>query len=172
MYKRQILDFLNGAKGFFLLGILFACLSTLADMIRPKIIEFTVDGILGDSSFALPGLLQNWLDGLGGVSGLRAMLWLPALGVVVCSLIAAVLRYFYQLYTTKGSETFVKSMRDKLFGHIQHLSCGWHSQHQTGDIIQRCTTDVEELSLIHIYTLSKKRSGVVMGPLLISWSTT
>lgn len=143
----MILDFLRGAKGFFLLGILFACLSTLADMIRPKIIEFTVDGILGDSSFALPSLVQNWLDGLGGVAGLRAMLWLPALGVLVCSLIAAVLRYFYQFYTSKGSETFVKSMRDKLFGHIQHLSCAWHSQHQTGDIIQRCTTDVEEVKM-------------------------
>lgn len=139
----MILDFLKGAKGFFLLGILFACLSTLAEMLRPKVIEFTVDGILGDQSFVLPGPLQLWVDRLGGAAALLNMLWLPALAVVVCSLLAAGLRYFYQMFTVKGSETFVKSMRDKLFGHIQHLSCQWHSTHQTGDIIQRCTTDVE-----------------------------
>ncbi len=144
----MVLGFLKGAKGLFLLGILFACLSTLAEMIRPKIIEFTVDGILGDQSFTLPGPLQLWLDRFGGgVAGLLARLWVPALAVVACSLAAALLRYFYQMFTVRGSETFVKSMRDQLFGHIQRLSCQWHSTHQTGDIIQRCTTDVEMVKM-------------------------
>ena len=43
----------------------------------------------------------------------------------------------------KGSEGFVKALRDRLFSHIQKLPFAWHSQHQTGEIIQRCTSDVE-----------------------------
>ena len=69
----------RGAKGFFLLGILFACLSTLAEMLRPKVIEFTVDGILGDQSFVLPGPLQLWVDRLGGAAALLNMLCVSAL---------------------------------------------------------------------------------------------
>ena len=43
----------------------------------------------------------------------------------------------------KGSERFVKSLRDALYGHIQRLPYRWHVQNPTGDIIQRCTSDVE-----------------------------
>ena len=43
----------------------------------------------------------------------------------------------------KGSERFVKSLRDALYGHIQRLPYRWHVQNATGDIIQRCTSDVE-----------------------------
>ncbi len=34
-------------------------------------------------------------------------------------------------------------VRDTLFDHIQRLPYAWHNSHQTGDIIQRCTQDVE-----------------------------
>lgn len=140
---QMILDFLRGAKLYFVLSAIFACLSTLLDMVRPKIIQFTIDGILGDEAYTLPRFLSRWLDSLGGMDFLRTHLWAPALAVIACTLVAVFLRYFYQTNTVKGSESFVKSMRDKLFDHIQHLDVQWHSEHQTGDIIQRCTTDVE-----------------------------
>ena len=142
---RMIWDFLKGARGYFAAGILFACLASLLDMIRPKIIEFTVDGILGDKVFALPALLRRGLDALGGIPYLRQNLWISAVAIVVSTLAAVAMRYLYQQNTVKGCETFVKTMRDQLFEHIEHLSIRWHSEHQTGDIIQRCTTDVEEV---------------------------
>lgn len=37
----------------------------------------------------------------------------------------------------------MKSLRDALYGHIQRLPYSWHVQNPTGDIIQRCTSDVE-----------------------------
>ena len=37
----------------------------------------------------------------------------------------------------------MESLRNTLFGHIQRLPYAWHNSHQTGDIIQRCTQDVE-----------------------------
>ena len=45
--------------------------------------------------------------------------------------------------TAKGSENFVKSLRDALYRHIQRLPYAWHVRHSTGEIIQRCTSDVE-----------------------------
>ncbi|MBR1781177.1 MAG: ABC transporter ATP-binding protein [Oscillospiraceae bacterium] len=143
----MLFGFLRGAKRYFILGILFACLSTLMDMARPKIIEFTVDQVLGEQSGTLPALIEGWIDALGGAAFLKAHLWIPALAVIACTLVAVVLRYFFQINTAKGGETLVKSMRDQLFDHILHLSCAWHSEHQTGDIIQRCTTDVEEVKM-------------------------
>ena len=48
-----------------------------------------------------------------------------------------------RLFLAKGSEGFVKGIRDELYSHIQRLPFAWHTAHQTGEMIQRCTSDVE-----------------------------
>lgn len=139
--RRLIADFLKGATPYFALGMVLATLSALAEMVRPKIIQYTVDGILGQGS--LPALLSRTFT----VEWLRQNLWLPAVAVVVFTAAAEALRYGYHICTAKGGERFVKTMRDELFGHIQQLGAVWHSAHKTGDIIQRCTSDVEEVKV-------------------------
>ncbi|MCD8151227.1 MAG: ABC transporter ATP-binding protein/permease [Clostridiales bacterium] len=143
--KDMMLLFLRGGKRYFAGAILFACLSSLADMIRPKIIEYTVDGILGSSTDAIPAFVLNLFAGVGGLAWLRSHLWVPALAVILSTLLAVALRYVYEMCVVKGGETFVCQMRDHLFSHLERLSADWHSAHQTGDILQRCTTDVEEV---------------------------
>ena len=53
--------------------------------------------------------------------------------------------YLYRSQTAKAGETFAKNMRDILFAHVQRLPMKWHDGVQTGDIIQRCTADVETI---------------------------
>jgi len=43
----------------------------------------------------------------------------------------------------KGAERLINNLRVKLFSHTQKLPFKWHTEHLTGDIIQRCTSDVE-----------------------------
>jgi ATP-binding cassette, subfamily B, bacterial len=38
-----------------------------------------------------------------------------------------------------------KRVRDFLFDHIQRLSFTYHGQTPTGDLIERCTSDVDSL---------------------------
>ncbi|MCD8324981.1 MAG: ABC transporter ATP-binding protein/permease [Clostridiales bacterium] len=143
--KDMLLLFMRGATGYFICAILFACLSALADMIRPKIIEYTVDGILGNSADSIPDFILSFFAGRGGLAWLRSHLWVPALAVIAATLVAVALRYIYEMCVVKGGENFVCNMRDHLFSHLERLSADWHSSHQTGDILQRCTTDVEEV---------------------------
>jgi len=42
-------------------------------------------------------------------------------------------------------ETVAWRLRNTLYGHIQKLPYDWHVSCQTGDIIQRCTTDVDNI---------------------------
>ena len=46
---------------------------------------------------------------------------------------------------TKGAETLVKTARDSLYAHIERLPYAWHMKNRTGDIIQRCTSDIETI---------------------------
>ncbi|MBF1115668.1 MAG: ABC transporter ATP-binding protein, partial [Solobacterium sp.] len=139
----MIWHFLRGSKVYFGLSILFACLVSLLELINPRIIAFTVDAVIDHKDVVLPEGIQNCVDTVGGIAFLRHNLWVIAIVVVIVALLAVSCRYFFQSFTAMGSERLVKTMRDDLFTHIMHLPFKWHSENHTGDIIQRCTSDVD-----------------------------
>lgn len=142
-----ILFFLNGSKRYFIGAIFFACLVSLLDLIDPKIISFTVDTVLGDSTTTIPTFIENIINSFGGITWLKSHLGVIALCVIGVSIIAALCRFLFNLCNTKGAEKLVHTMRNELFDHILHLPFSWHSENQTGDIIQRCTSDVEQIKI-------------------------
>ena len=121
-----------------------AALSSLADMITPQIIRVTVDNVLGGQSPAnLNPFVRGLLEAAGGAEGLRNRLWIMALAVVIVAVIKVATLYGFRVMNARGSETLVKTMRDTLYGHIERLPFQWHMKNHTGDIIQRCTSDIE-----------------------------
>ena len=139
-----IWHFLKGSRGFFLLCMLCAAVSALADMAAPQIVRVTVDQVIGGAS---PEGLSPWvrslLEAAGGAARLRVNLWIPALAIVVVALFKAGSQYGFRVYNAKGGETLVKTMRDTLYTHISRLPFSWHMRNHTGDIIQRCTSDID-----------------------------
>ena len=136
--------FLKGCKTFFFLCMLCAAISALADMIAPQIVRVTVDQIiLGKSADSLHPAVPRALEAFGGVEKLRERLWIMALAVVAVAIVKCAAQYGFRVCNAKGCETLVKTMRDTLFRHIERLPFQWHMQNHTGDIIQRCTSDIE-----------------------------
>lgn len=142
-----ILFFLRGSKKYFVGAIFFACMVSLFDMINPKIISYTVDAVLGDDSSALPTFVENIINNIGGIEFVKSNLWVVALSVIGVAIVGAFCRYLFNILNTKGAEKLVHTMRNDLFDHILHLPFSWHSENQTGDIIQRCTSDVEQIKI-------------------------
>lgn len=103
--------------------------STVLNALIPRIFSFTVDRVLVAD----------------GISYLKENLWILAVLVAGIALANGIAVYLYRSNTAKAGETFAKNMRDLLFYHVQRLPMSWHSENQTGDIIQRCTTDVETI---------------------------
>lgn len=139
----MILWFLRGSIRYFAAGGFFACAAALLDLINPRVIGFTVDAVLGDTSAAVPSAVLRVLETFGGLKGLRAHLWWIALFVAGTALLSVCCGYGYRLLTARGAERFVRRMRDRLFEHIAGLPFSWFGENHTGDIIQRCTADVE-----------------------------
>ena len=135
--------FLKGAKRYFLVTILAASLTALADMLQPQIIRAAVDCALGGKEADFPAFVMDLVDRVGGFSYLGQHLWIMALAVLAVALLQVVSQYAFRVFNTKASETLVKTMRDLLFSHIQHLPFSWHMKNRTGDIIQRCTSDID-----------------------------
>ena len=123
------------------LGLLCSMLNTAFNSLTPQIIRMTVDSIIGSEE--LPG----WFTALGLQRLLQGdtarVLLLAAAAVLAAAILSGVFSFLARINTARASENAIKSLRDALYGHIQKLPFSWHTAHQTGEIIQRCTSDVE-----------------------------
>ena len=135
--------FLKGAKRYFLVTVIAAAVTALADMLQPQIIRAAVDCALGGKEADFPPFVMNAVNSIGGFAYLGRNLWIMALAILVVAVFQVASQYIFRVYNTKASETLVKSMRDQLFSHIQRLPFSCHMGNRTGDIIQRCTSDIE-----------------------------
>jgi len=142
---RLLWEFLRGSKRYFLLAILSAAVTALADMLNPQIIRAAVDNAIGGKEADFPAFVMALVEKLGGFAYLGQNLWIMALAVIVVAACQVVSQYIFRVSNTTAAETLVKTMRDRLFGHIQKLPFSWHMKNRTGDIIQRCTSDIDTM---------------------------
>ena len=145
-FKRRLLwRFLKGSRALFLLSMLCAALSALADMLSPQIVRVTVDHVLGGKTGSLNPIITTLVEKLGGFVYLAEHLWVLAAALLLTALAKVLALYGFRVSNTKAAERLTKTMRDTLFLHIEHLPFSWHMKHHTGDIIQRCTSDIDTL---------------------------
>lgn len=139
---RLVSSFLDGSKRWFLAAILSTVGLALTNMLTPQIVRVTVDSVLGSEPFDLPPFLADLLNRLGGAGVLREKLWM--IGIVIVGIAVFGFAFFYgsRVFNTKAAETLVKTMRDKVFRHLLALPDDWYGKNRTGDIIQRCTSDI------------------------------
>ncbi len=159
-----VLYFLKGSKRYFARSVFFACMVSLLDLINPKILSFTVDSVLNDLPSSLPGFVNDIIAGIGGTQFLKEHLSYISLTVIAVACVGALSRYLFRLNNSRGAETLVQRMRNTLFEHILHLPFSWHSENRTGDIIQRCTSDVETIKVF----LSEQLTALVRILVLIT----
>lgn len=133
----------KGFRWMLAVSVVMTVLAVGFNFLTPQVFRFTVDSVLGDKAFDLPEFAVTWLEALGGREFLRNNLLICAAASLICSVLSGMSNYFCRLSMAKASEGMMYKLRDKLYAHIQKLPYHWHVQHQTGDIIQRCTSDVE-----------------------------
>ena len=163
------MTFLQGSLGLFAVSILCNLFMTFLLVLIPQLIGFTVDSVIGTEEVS--SSYEIFVRIFGGIERLKENIWLIALVVVALSLVTALFRYGNNFFTLHANQIMLKRMRDTLFSHLQRLPLSWHHTHNTGDIIQRCTSDVDAISnfvsgqLVHHDRLPARRRGVFGGVL-------
>ncbi len=190
--RSMLLLFLRGSRCFFASSVLASAAVAALDMVTPQVIRVVVDGCLSDRAQSLPGLVRRLLERSGGRDFILRHFYLVALVIAGTALLSALFQYLTNYLNARGTERMAKTMRDLLFSHIERLPFSWHMRNQTGDIIQRCTSDVtmvrdfisEQLvqvvrivvlilfSLAFMVTMSLRLSAVVFlsVPVIIGYS--
>ena len=136
--------FLKGSVYLFAISIVASAFGTVLSAITPKIIGFTIDSVLDD--VPVKDAYQSIVNLFGGIEHIKANIWIIAILIAGIAAFSLIFNYCRRYFTTRANQKMMQGMRDRLFSHIQKLPLSWHMQHQTGDIIQRCTSDADTIS--------------------------
>ena len=158
----------------YLMAILATLLASLFLFSVPYIIKSAFD-LVGNKELSSPlwGIDQIllWRDPSdtfgGGVFGKLA--WAGLLTVLFTA-VASFFTFLHGRLASLSSETVAKTLRDKLFDHIQKVPCRDLEGMETGDLVQRCTSDVETLRVFladHLTTLARSTLTVVVAVVIM-----
>ena len=168
--------FFKGAKKYFAVAVIASFITTVFNSLTPQIFRFTIDSVLDGDKY--PYLSEH--------------LWVIAGVIVGVAMLSGVSMFFSRFFTARAGENFAENMRNALYTHVQRLPSAWHDKNQTGDIIQRCTSDVEVIrnfvvtqllevfrtvfligvSFAMMWSMNRKLSGIVLlfVPVIVAYS--
>lgn len=107
--------------------------------------KFAVDFILLEDStvkIGLPKFITNFIK--QGDSKLE-MLYLLGVALILMQVVRAIFMFTSGRQNAQFSENVAANIRVNLYDHIQNLSYSYHTHAETGDLIQRSTSDIDTI---------------------------
>jgi len=94
------------------------------------------------SLLLLRHVIDNLLDQDAQPANFAEMLALTALSFIIIATSQGVFSFLSSAWAAETAEGIAVRLRDFMFDHLQHLSFTYHDQMQTGELIQRSTSDI------------------------------
>jgi len=151
---KKLFEILDKWKYQYITAAVFLVISMGFRMLEPRVLQITVDKII--SFFISKGTIQ-----IAGSDFITKFLYsfLPEIKIenaavilfslggmfIVISLLRSLSGFSSSAITASSTEKAMKKLRDTLFLHLQHLPMDYYSKTPTGELIQRCTGDVETI---------------------------
>lgn len=151
---KKLFQILGKYKIYYILSSVMLITAIFIRMLEPKVLQITVDKVIvyfqsgGNINFVPDDTITKFfysilpqlkMENLQGV--------LISLGIIflIISLLRGLFAFSATAISASSTEKATKNLRDRLFSHIQALPIAYHSKTPTGELIQRCTGDVETL---------------------------
>ena len=144
MHRKSLVKQLFRKNAIWFLGA-FVCTvaCVVLDYIIPLVLAETLDHYLSGK----PSVLPEFMTGLIGVYADQDYvvhhLYLVGLAIVGLNLLNGVFSYGKGRFQAQAGENVSRDLRNMLYDHIQRLPFSYHMRAETGDLVQRCTSDVD-----------------------------
>lgn len=135
---RKLLRHMQGNVLLYSIAMAAVLLTTLFALTIPLMIRFAIDQVIGgavaDTAFA------GWMQRISG-----STLFGVAILIILASLLRALFLFIKGVASAAASEAISKNLKDKVMQHLHEVKFEFFSTHDTGDLIQRATSDVETI---------------------------
>jgi len=149
---KKLFEILGKWKYEYIAASLLLIVSVGFRLLEPKILQMTVDKIIaffvtgkGNTVTADDGITNFFYWILPELKIENSGMILIYLGVIflMIALLRGVTMLSSSTISAASTEKAMKKLRDRLFSHLQHLPMKYFGKTPTGELIQRCTGDVE-----------------------------
>lgn len=138
---------MKGNRLLYIGAIICIAMGTFFSILNPLVIKVTIDSIIGGRGFEVPLWLKDILEEIIQNRDMMSGLILAALTLIVLTAVRGFFLYFKGKWSATAAERIAKQLRDEIYNHLQHLPYEYHVKAKTGDLIQRCTSDIEQIRM-------------------------
>ncbi len=188
---KKIFKFMEGHKLEYCLAIISMLVSLTAYTLMPTVLRSSIDNVFLNKPVE-SGRLLKLFNFMGGQQHIRENIYLIAFVVVGIIGVRGLFLFLQKKLAAKAVEATIKNIRDSLYDHIQRLPYDYHVKSDTGDLLQRASSDVDSLRkflfiqfldliacgfiilrvLLIIFKMNKKMvlASVAILPILLAYS--
>lgn len=150
---KKLFQILDQWKYRYLLAAVLLAVSIAVRMLEPKVLQLIVDRVVvfflqGNtkpaSSDRVVDFMVSFLPAMN-IGNLQTILIYLAILFLLISLARGSFMFVSSALSAASTERAIKKLRDRLFSHIQQLPLEYFSKTPAGELIQRCTGDIETI---------------------------
>jgi ATP-binding cassette subfamily B protein len=152
------------------LAAMFLGVGTL--YITPLITRAAIDGVITVHPAASISAPARFLANHRDQWGIELTLTLVAVVAITITASAALFMSLQGRFSGIASEAIARHLRDRLARHLQHVPMSWHDKVATGDIVQRCTSDVDTVRLFYreqVIQITQACARIAIGLPILLW---
>lgn len=130
----------------FIIIVIFTVLNPLTYSYIPQFIRYVINVVLEDNSVEGVSTLPSFfLDFFSKYDNKLTCITIVGVTLVLCQLLRGIMMFVNGYVKGKMAESIAFDMRTRLYSHIQNLSYTRQNNLDTGDLIQRCTSDIDTI---------------------------
>lgn len=136
---------MKGSRGRYFASWIAIAIAAFFGLLQPQVIRIVLDVGIGGEEWTGARWIGGIIDAVGATDRIRDIL-LPAAGIsVIFMAISGLFMYLKGRWSAIAAEDTARRIRDRLYSHLQNLDYDYHVKANTGELIQRCTSDVETI---------------------------
>ena len=157
-------ELLQGHRRFVVFATVSVLLATAFSYAVPYVTSFTLDYVIQGITTSTPGFILPWVEALGGRSYFINSLALCGLALFFFTAMNCIFTFTRRQNIAYASEGMATKLRNRLYRHLEDVPFDYHKHASTGDLVQRCTSDVDTVRrFVHLQLMEIVRTFVMFG---------
>ncbi len=155
-------DLLRGYRRYLVFAAVSVLLSTAFSYAVPYVTSFTLDYVIQGITTSTPAFLLPWIESIGGRAFFMRSLFVCGLALFLFTGMNCIFTFTRRQCIAYASEGMAMQLRNRLYRHLEDVPYDYHKHASTGDLVQRCTSDVDTVRrFVHLQLMEIVRTLVM-----------
>ncbi|AJQ95943.1 ABC transporter ATP-binding protein [Gynuella sunshinyii] len=140
-----LFNIIKRKKWHYVAAALSLAIASLFLFLVPTIGKLVIDRVISSDRVVREDFPQWLIQMAGGADYLSENLWIAGLAIVLVTLISGLFMFLKDKLAVNACESTVEQLRNRLYFHLHLLPNDFYARADSGDILQRCTSDIDTL---------------------------